>query len=45
MPDFRDYAVKVSNPGTTNAESGQMGKFLRHHETEHGREELSFVQP
>ena len=22
MPDFRDYAVKVSNPGATNAESG-----------------------
>src|SRR5213596_517233 len=30
MPDFRDYAVKVNNPGETTAESArEMGKFLR----------------
>src|SRR5947207_6055514 len=30
MPDFRDYAVAVSSPGATSAESARvMGKFLR----------------
>ncbi len=30
LPDFRDYAVKVSSPGSVNAEATQvMGKFLR----------------
>ena len=30
MPDFRDYAVAVENPGTTNAESTRvLGVFLR----------------
>ena len=30
MPDFRDYAVKVSGPGSVDAEATQvMGKFLR----------------
>ncbi|MEF3075992.1 phosphoketolase family protein [Methylobacter sp. Wu1] len=30
MPDFRDYAVDVKNPGTESAESVRvMGKFLR----------------
>ena len=30
LPDFRDYAVKVSSPGKVNAEATQvMGKFLR----------------
>jgi xylulose-5-phosphate/fructose-6-phosphate phosphoketolase len=30
MPDFRDYAVKVSSPGAATAESTRlMGKFLR----------------
>ena len=30
MPDFRDYAVKVTSPGATTAESArEMGRFLR----------------
>jgi xylulose-5-phosphate/fructose-6-phosphate phosphoketolase len=30
LPDFRDYAVKISSPGSVNAEATQvMGKFLR----------------
>jgi xylulose-5-phosphate/fructose-6-phosphate phosphoketolase len=30
MPDFRDYAVKVTKPGAIDAESTrEMGKFLR----------------
>ena len=30
MPDFRDYAVEVTKPGATTAESTRvMGKFLR----------------
>ena len=30
MPDFRDYAVEVSQPGTTTAEATRvLGKFLR----------------
>src|SRR5205814_6101854 len=30
MPDFRNYAVKVTSPGATNAEATrEMGKFLR----------------
>jgi xylulose-5-phosphate/fructose-6-phosphate phosphoketolase len=30
MPDFRDYAVEVTNPGTTYAEATRvMGQFLR----------------
>ena len=30
LPDFRDYAVKVSSPGNVDAEATQvMGKFLR----------------
>src|SRR6059036_498523 len=30
LPDFRDYAIKVSNPGAITAESTRvMGKFLR----------------
>ncbi len=30
MPDFRDYAVKVNQPGTTEAEATRiMGEFLR----------------
>ena len=30
MPDFRDYAVEVSKPGTENAEATRvLGKFLR----------------
>ncbi|HXC31853.1 MAG TPA: phosphoketolase family protein, partial [Verrucomicrobiae bacterium] len=30
MPDFRDYAVQVVKPGTTNAEATrELGKFLR----------------
>src|SRR5438046_2323300 len=30
MPDYRDYAVEVSSPGATSAESTRlMGKFLR----------------
>ncbi len=30
MPDFRDYAVEVKQPGATNAEATRlMGKFLR----------------
>jgi xylulose-5-phosphate/fructose-6-phosphate phosphoketolase len=30
MPDFRDYAVKVSSPGSVNAEATRvMGKFVR----------------
>ena len=30
LPDFRDYAVKLSSPGSVNAEATQvMGKFLR----------------
>ena len=31
LPDFRDYAVEVPNPGESTAESTRvMGKFLRH---------------
>lgn len=30
LPDFRDYAVKVSNPGSTMVEATRVqGKFLR----------------
>ena len=30
MPDFRDYAVQVSKPGSSNAEATrELGRFLR----------------
>jgi len=47
MPDFRDYAVKVPNPGATTAESArELGKFLRDiHDAEHGREDFRLFSP
>ena len=47
MPDFRDYAVEVSSPGETTAESARvMGKFLRDvMKLNLGNSELPPVQP